>query len=249
MSAPSRPNGPPRPHRRPRPRARARCEQKVGEDRDEVRERLAGPGLGGDDDVSGGSGPSSARRNAAGTARVCSGVASTNPARRSAARSFGWSSGRRSAKATEASSVASTTDGEGEGAGSSTPRARGVGGGGGGGATRRDEERRSAASTTTTPGGVPCGGGSARASSARRSRDASAPRAAWRRPPMDETRGRGGGAPTEPEARMRAVAMPFAPGPTRAPRDVHPGALARITRSLAVGEGSVGGCDAPLDAL
>ena len=53
-----------------------------------------------------------------------------------------------------------------------------------------------------------------------------------------------------PEARMRAVAlMPFAPGPTRAPRDVHPGALARITRSLAVGEGSVGGCDAPLDAL
>ena len=53
----------------------------------------------------------------------------------------------------------------------------------------------------------------------------------------------------EPEARMRAVAMPFAPGPTSAPRDVHPGAPARITRSLAVGEGSVGGCDAPLDAL
>ena len=51
------------------------------------------------------------------------------------------------------------------------------------------------------------------------------------------------------ETRMRAVAMPFAPGPTRAPRDVHPGALARITRSLAVGEDSVGGCDAPLDAL
>ena len=53
----------------------------------------------------------------------------------------------------------------------------------------------------------------------------------------------------EPEARMRAVAMPFEPGPTSAPRDVHPGAPARITRSLAVGEGSVGGCDAPLDAL
>ena len=156
------------------------------------------------------------------------------------------------AKATEASSVASTTDGEGEDGGSDL---RGFVAS----AAAAAVERRVV--TRKRDGRVDDDDASARPVwMRRRARVVSAaiarrvgPGANGMATTVDgrDARALVAVAPRRtPEARMRAVAlMPFAPGPTRAPRDVHPGALARITRSLAVGEGSVGGCDAPLDAL